>query len=632
MSYAPSDDASADKLLGVKRLSNRDITGQAPIDKAVFPGAHVTRACHSNGVYDSDPFQTCFSNLLAAGFRRLIIDVYWSGLNLQWQLCPASIPQLGNTTTSNVSARRRNTEEALHRRQTATTDTLPSVSSDSSKLPSNNTSSTVASNEAATSSTISSAASSQPTTSMGQSGTPLITLGPYSCSEGLSLDTITGLMNGYIDSTADPTAATLQILEFNLHSASSASDPGGPPQNVSAGDLPSTAQTVGQSFWQSLRTQMYLPGDLAAERANLNLSWYQVRAQERLPITGYFNVERSSGGTDSTDDGWPSELYLLLTRLNRVILAWGSVDSEMEEYNFDYDGQYIFPSGSLSKPRGLEQSDSGIVTSGCFYDSNGTSVAQVNNTWAIRTLNGSNLALLPDVMQNMTACGVTPILNATLSNENANDNFQPYKQYGESLLIGWAPGEPTNESSPGVNTDGPADQFRCAVLDSSSAYHGRWKVVNCQGSYRAACRAGVQPYNWRLSTDITSASDAPDACPEGSSFDVPVTQLENTYLYEHVLADAANASDPSEVSAVWINLNSLDSEGCWVTTGPNGTCRYKATAEEEHNRMVLIPTIAALIILILTVLTILVKCSVNRRNTRRHRIGPGGWEYEGVPS
>jgi len=54
--------------------------------------------------------------------------------------------------------------------------------------------------------------------------------------------------------------------------------------------------------------------------------------------------------------------------------------------------------------------------------------------------------------------------------------------------------------------------------------------------------------------------------------------------------------------------------------------------KNQQRREVLIPTIAAIIVLLLTALTLFVKCNVNRRMSRRRKRGEGGWDYEGVPS
>ncbi|ETN37758.1 uncharacterized protein HMPREF1541_07381 [Cyphellophora europaea CBS 101466] len=630
LSYNPSDGARPDGFWGPKYLSNRDITGQAPIDKTTFPGVYVTSACHPDGVYDRDSFETCFSNLIAVGFRRLVIDLYWDASNGFFGLCPVEVPDIGNNTVSAQANAEMTSPPTLTPRSVFeyVQDSFARRQDQSVNATSSNTTS---SGGGGVTSTAAPSPSSDVTTSDGPTGATLINLGPFRCSPDLDFGSIIDIIEDYVDSSSDGPAATLQILQFNLHSARSAADPEGAPQNISSEALPTTQELVGWRFANEMGAQLYSPRDLEADRSNMNLSWYEVRVQERLPMTGYFHTTTSSSGVVSTDDGWPSELYLLLTSLRRLILTWGVIDSEMEGYNFTGDSRHVFAPGILSESRDLGQDSEGVVTSGCFYSDRDKDPAQVNNTWAIAALNNSRSAS-QSFLQNITSCGVSPLLNDTLNGQSAASAYLDYQRYVESTIIGWADGEPRNGSSPGVDADRDQDQFRCVVIDSTDNYRGKWRVVSCQGQYRAACRIGGQPYNWRLTRTETDFTGAPESCPEGSSFDVPVSQLENTYLYEHILADTENQSDSSLQRGVWINLNALDEMNCWVTTGPNGTCRYQRDSQQERNRQVLIPTIAALIILILTALTILVKCNVNRRNSKRHRIGPGGWEYEGVPS
>lgn len=559
-----------------------------------------------------------------------MIDLHWDVVDRSFNLCPVHIPSFDNET-ANAEANSVQHDPAtvieprsslyldldgLSKRQDQTTNATAS--------PTNTSDSTTTAS--ATTSSISGLSTSE-----GDDGDTLVTLGPFRCGQDLDLESIIDIVVDFLSDTSDSSAANLLILEFNLHSTSSAADPEGPPQRVSSDQHPTTSQLVGTRFDREMGSQVYNPRDLAADRANLNSSWFEVRAAERLPMTEYFSTETLPDGTISTENGWPSELYLLLSRLERVILTWGTIDAEMEGYDFAADVSHVFSSGSLTDDHALLFNQDGVVTSGCFYRDDEKDVEQVNNTWAVMRINDTQDTAQTNI-QNMTSCGVSPILNTLLGQNSAGNAYLPYQSLTQAAVLGWADGEPRNVSSPGADTEGDEDQYRCVVIDSSNDYRGKWRVVNCQDRYRAACRIGGQPYNWRLSNSETAFTGAPDSCPQGSRFDLPVSHLENTYLYEHILDDAANTSDSSLPRGVYINLNALDEMDCWVTTGPNGTCRYQQNSNEQRNREVLIPTIAALIILILTVLTILVKCNVNRRNNRRHRVGPGGWEYEGVPS
>jgi hypothetical protein len=87
-------------------------------------------------------------------------------------------------------------------------------------------------------------------------------------------------------------------------------------------------------------------------------------------------------------------------------------------------------------------------------------------------------------------------------------------------------------------------------------------------------------------------------------------------------------------NGAWVDFNSLDVQGCWVSGGPNVTCPYRdATGEKTANKDILVPTIAAIIVLIITALTVFSKVAGNRQLKRRTKRRPdNGFIYEGVPS
>ena len=88
-------------------------------------------------------------------------------------------------------------------------------------------------------------------------------------------------------------------------------------------------------------------------------------------------------------------------------------------------------------------------------------------------------------------------------------------------------------------------------------------------------------------------------------------------------------------NGAWVDFNSLDVKGCWVSGGPNTTCPYSSAVRdaEAEKRTVLVPTIAALIVLVITALTVFSKVTGNRRVRKRNRRrAVNGFIYEGVPS
>ena len=172
-------------------------------------------------------------------------------------------------------------------------------------------------------------------------------------------------------------------------------------------------------------------------------------------------------------------------------------------------------------------------------------------------------------------------------------------------------------------------------MEVSTASNGsRWRVEYCNIRHRAACRIANEAYSWQLSDEMVTFPAAELACPANSFFSVPRTGLENEHLYQHILSlpEAARSGLSGSGSGVWLNFNNLDAEACWVANGRNGSCLYATDKEALRQRTVLVPIIAALVVLLLTALTLFVKCNKNRRNSRKRIRGEGGWDYEGVPS
>jgi hypothetical protein len=165
---------------------------------------------------------------------------------------------------------------------------------------------------------------------------------------------------------------------------------------------------------------------------------------------------------------------------------------------------------------------------------------------------------------------------------------------------------------------------------------GRWRATNCTEQRRAACRVGNSPFSWALSNSTVEYSDVSGTCPPGSSFAVPRTGLENTYLYKYLLTQPQSIIDPNSLDLsqreIYIDFNSIDVTSCWVSGGPGSLCPYGSNPQQLERKTVLVAAIAGIVILIITALTLFVKCNANRRTSRRRKRVIEGWEYEGVPS
>ncbi|ETI27913.1 hypothetical protein G647_00362 [Cladophialophora carrionii CBS 160.54] len=652
LEYKPDPGATPDDHWATVYLSMRDASGEIPINYITHPGVHVTQACFADGVYDDLPTQTCISNLFARHFRRLIIDLYWDNINRQFNLCPVELPPLvGNSSAGysvDTSALYSITESTSLSPTTPTTIVASNAttslgnsrdkrqSSDPSLTASTSSTDSLPATSVNATATVSSSAATSTTgvavpTSTGASGSTLLELGPYVCSLDLNLGSIISLYDDYFDHTSDTISARLQFLDINLHAAAPFTDPSAPAHTPMSGRLPSGEDLVGAKFRNNFARNVFTPQDLEEDRQNLNRSWFRDNYRVNTDTAYFSTVATAKDRVLSTPDGWPGEAWVLLTDSRRLLVSWGQIDAQMAQYDFLTDSSNVFNASDLNTTPAVEWDARGDITSGCFYHEGESTFAATNGSWAVAVIDNTDPSALPTLAQNMTACGISPVLNMTIGGSSPLNNMSSYRDFVQSTVFGWAPGEPANASSMKEN-----DDLRCAVLDSTGGYRGHWRVETCQKSRRAACRIAGQPYAWRLSTFNVPFGAAPDACPEHTEFDLPRTGLENTYLYHKVLNDTSRDCDDDDcdeiMSGIWINFNSLDQPNCWVIDGPNATCPYSDFQEGQQQRQILIPTIAAIIILILSVLTLLVKCNQNRRNGRARRRGENGWEYEGIPS
>lgn len=471
-------------------------------------------------------------------------------------------------------------------------------------------------------------------TSTGVDGTTLLELGSYKCSLDLTLNSILSLYNSYFQNTSDTVSVRLTYLDINLHAAAPFTSPSDAALASTGAHLPQSDELIGAQLEAAFPKGLYTPQMLQDDRFDLYRSWFR-NSFSLNTETNYFLTENGLDKEIQTHDGWPGESWVLLTDNRRLLAGWGQIDPQMEGYDFLGDSDRVFPNGYINANSStIINADSG-VESACFYKPDVFSIARDNSSWAIAVVNQSTSNSLSDIISNATRCGMSSMLNMTLTGSALLDNLEPYREFARATIFGWARGEPRNTSAPGVDVEGADYQYRCAVIDSTSGYQGHWRVEDCQQKRHAACRIADRPYHWRLSPMTMPFGSAVEACPNDTRFDLPRTGLENTYLYHKILNDSQMASGndaETMMEGVWINFSSLDIQDCWTTEGANATCPYADNGEEVQQRNVLIPTIAALIVLILTVLTILVKCNENRRNNRTRRRGDNGWDYEGVPS
>ncbi|KAK4982106.1 Maintenance of telomere capping protein 6 [Elasticomyces elasticus] len=504
------------------------------------------------------------------------------------------------------------------------TANLPGTSSISSSIVTN--SATAIANVSTTLS-VSASASSVPTAAI-PTGQIVYQIGPFECTTTADFGLLTTVMSGYLQATEDYLKATMQYLVLNLHAAAPTSDPRSPASKPDSNGLPAPNELLSQIINDRLSLYTYNPTQLLEERTDLNHSWYStVKANQ--PDPAYYHSEIAPNSVHSTPDGWPSESYAELQHAKRILFGFGHVDAQMQEYNFTGDASTIFPQEYIQANHDVGVSSAGTVDTGCFFNGDLESVSSVNSSWSSSnqpSSQGSGAA--PDSTLFVTAtdlinCGISPILNQSLSNSTAESNISPYMDYVKVALWSWAPNQPANVSV----RAGSTSQFRCAAINTTSPGSGQWQVADCKGSYYAACREASLPYAWHLSSERASYTDSNELCGNNATFSVPHTSLENRHL---IAAIQRSHLSPGSDNLVWVDFNDLDVPGCWVS-GLNQTCPYINDMNEQQ-RKVVVPVVAAVVVFVLAALTLFIKCAANRRSSKRRRKGENGWDYEGVPS
>ena len=613
--------------------AQRDVGLRIPIDFHTLAAVSLTQACFVGNQFEHNAFKKCFSNLLGVGFPRFEVDVYWDTLRSVWSLCPVQLPRDDSEVQSNAPvisgptiSVSTGTANARVPETTATMLAPLMIRQDgSSQIASASSAATGQSSSVIPDATTTSA---QPTVISYPTvkGPPLLQIGRYNCTSQMTLGLLTGLLEDFLDETATTTGATITFLNFNIHNAASLANPDEPAPQLTQDQTPQSGDFLSEIVNGNLSNVLYTPKNLADQRANLNDSWYNVE-WDNLPAQGYYQTAKDSAGNIFTESGWPTEALMEFQEFNRLVASYGSVDQQMDAYDISVDFENIFPPGTITKQREAIFATTGQLSSGCFFPSSDSTVtAQTNSSFARASPPFISVDASPDLnssiasVSNLTRCGIIPFLNQSLASTTADKNPLPYAAYVHSTLWSWAPGQPLNI------TRGSSTANRCTVM-TNSPYPGRWEVADCASRYRAACQNPQQPYYWEVSSDTSDFSSAENLCRSPLQFAVPHTALENAHLY----AALQNSRQPN--GPIYVNLNQLNTADCWVI-GINGTCPYLQSTDTNRTRIVVIPTVAAVIIFVCAALTFFIKCASNRREDRRGRGRKmvGGWEYEGVPS
>ncbi|RKP30939.1 hypothetical protein METBISCDRAFT_26984 [Metschnikowia bicuspidata] len=242
-----------------------------------------------------------------------------------------------------------------------------------------------------------------------------------------------------------------------------------------------------------------------------------------------------------------------------------------------------------------------------------------------------------DTLRFYAQSGFTPVINSSafFAPHSANETavVSAMTDIVPNSFWAWAP-EQTREIS-ALPPDDPQwavyvstqDSTRCVTIQDKG-----WVVSNCYSQFRGACRSYTDPFTWTISEKINLyfMSVTTYSCPTGFFFATPRLSLEQYAL--QAMLQTTGVRHP-----VWVNINDVYLEGCFVTSWPYAECPHG----KGLNTTSLILRIAPSLVVSLAVLILIaagymfVKTPIQSNRTRYWKKVIARYnenDFEGVPS
>ncbi|EDO19200.1 hypothetical protein Kpol_1050p58 [Vanderwaltozyma polyspora DSM 70294] len=233
-----------------------------------------------------------------------------------------------------------------------------------------------------------------------------------------------------------------------------------------------------------------------------------------------------------------------------------------------------------------------------------------------------------DSVRSYVDCGYSPII-ANKYNQNNITHLLNLTQ--SALLWSWEVGQPsTNEKK---NSD-TLEAYNCvSFVYTANNYSAYWKVENCYDEKKGLCEAKTDLFSYIVSENVDSYFnfDSFDGsnCPDGFDFSIPKTPLEQLAVINYLRL--RNSSD----TEIWIDLNSISVNNCWVTGGPYATCPYETVMSRRNFTKMITPasiTSFGLLVLVTCLNLLSLPIHDNRSNWRRMINKLSRNEFDGVPA
>lgn len=576
--------------------SQRDVSKPIPIDRVEFSGVSLSSFFESEG-YSSDSLSNLYG-LLKENIAGVMIDLYWNEFTSKWQLCPAPFPNNITYTSSNRVV------DVLWNNRT------------------------------------------------------------YKCDPNLSTDDIMSILNNFIRDTNTDVEANFMHVMYNLKSIhykksnqtinlENAYKEKNSNFNVGMDTLNDTVSLLSSYIFTPLLLEQYQSS--SSKNANSSSSIRYIDSlNETQAIQKFYNQSTIL---------MPSLQTTLLTQYKRLMVH--VISNDMAESSRSYqisfsDKETIFFNNVF--PAMIGHTNNALADDFCYELTHAYNGTDVNIMEFNRVLLNSTLRLIidndktpftTDSLSKYVRCGYCPVFNSTqYSSQKVTEGNSLIisQEFTSNLFWSWAPGQPsgpdncTNCTRPVTNytskyseaSNGGSDEeehsnniaYKCVALTENG-----WEVSNCYEKYLFACQNKLSRNEWKLDnyTKRNYFDLDDDDCPEGYFFSLPRLNIEMLSLMTTVKQE--NVSYP-----IWIDLNDITVENCFVSGGPYAQCPYQETVTtDKFVRMIAPSFVVAMVVLVLIFLEKVFRKTPIQTNRKRY------WkkaiqeyyaknDYEGVPS
>lgn len=408
----------------------------------------------------------------------------------------------------------------------------------------------------------------------------------------LDLPTFLTAFDTFVNKTDDNLSANILTLHLN----------------VSKEELPSNSTTEGD--------ESVITVDLSNPMLNLTNVLDQFIGRQRIYTPDDLRADQEAGDTFDTygksNSGWPTLNSFLYFKRKRVLIT------EVSSWLNYSQVPYIFNNTIL------------------HYDV-GNKTLETPDTIG-RLLNISTISwrfleaeFTPTEIQQYIGMGYSPVI---ANYYNTGNLTQISELLDHSIIWSWGPNEPIAAFTAGEPKNSSSlVAYNCALLKYYSTNSSSvWIVGNCYDRKQGLCRYADQAFDW----EVTGADDTYFAfdqhsechCSDKYHFALPTTPLELTSLLMHL--ENSGTGDKE----IWIDLNSIAVNDCWVTGGPYATCPYEKVVSRRNFVAMLTPvTVCCFVILLIVIYLNLLRVPIhsNRKKWRKVVNELSKTELDGVP-